>query len=206
MKKAVYVLIVFGLVAALFSAFIPLGYAQEPEPTPEPVVIATDENVVLFSDLGFVDETLYGPFDTQRYRYFLPDTWELQPGAEIQLVINTFIGGVGVPPEGMLRLVGGSLEVAFNKVTIETILLDAEGERTITIPIPDEALTPARADGRHELRLTLDSGLYLLACKPACLCEMSLDLCCLMKWVLLPWISPDCPDRFSSRHLSRITR
>lgn len=172
MKKLLSGWIALALVLG-FLAAVPHGRAEAQDATPAPTAVVTaepsatrlpvpgDPNVVSFPMAGFTETVLHGPFDTMRLTFGLPGDWQLVGGAELQLDLAIFFGGVGVAPttpEAPPAL-GGSLEVTFNDVLLTTILLDQTGHRTLAVPIPVEALTPTRSDGRHSLSLTLDSGL-----------------------------------------------
>lgn len=150
MKRTFHSLVILGIVAALWAMPVQQSRAQE----------ETSE-VVTFASVGFQENTLRGPFDSTRLLFGLPADWKLSGDAEVQLDLSTFFGGIGIlpTPQASGEVFGGMLEVSFNDVTLTAIPLDTLGERQVTLEIPDEALVPTRADGRHSLTLFLDAAL-----------------------------------------------
>ena len=147
------------------------GQTSQPAPTlaaPTPTraaPTAAGPNAFTFSTLEptkgqpLTDRLMHGPYDSYRVRFSLPMNWELLEGAEIQLSLNPFFTrALAVDGEQTSVATGGALDVTFNGKLLTTILLDWSGPRTISIPIPVEALTPTRTDGRHELYLFLDAA------------------------------------------------
>ncbi|GAB4215345.1 MAG: cellulose biosynthesis cyclic di-GMP-binding regulatory protein BcsB [Roseiflexaceae bacterium] len=116
---------------------------------------AGDKSTISFARLGVEERSLRGPFDATYVDFSLPNDWELGAGAALKLQFNTFFargnnaGGAGF---------GGTLRVVLNGVTLNTILLDQTGERTLEVPLTSEALEAVRADGRHVVGLLLDTN------------------------------------------------
>ncbi len=133
--------------------------------SPTPVTSAGVGNTIPLSLLGYSEQTLRGPFDSSYLAFSLPGDWQLSDGAQLQLVINTYFNGTGVPlrlsganpsaPAGGGGLYNGEVEVLFNNISLTRFSLDKEGERTITIPITPEALQKSTQPGRHSLQLLL---------------------------------------------------
>lgn len=136
----------FTMALTLFS--FP-AHAQDPEPQP---ASTEDSNIIPFTRLGATDQTLSGVFDGTRYLFSTPANWKLEPGAQAQLDITVFF-----PLGAEQQRLGGFLEVRFNRTLIGTVELTQPGSQRVTFDIPDQALTPVRADGRHELEVALDN-------------------------------------------------
>lgn len=119
------------------------------------------DNVFTLADLGLEEDmVLNGPYDSNGLRFDIPPTWQLKPGAMLQLEITSFFVGEGILTrlEGS-TLVGATLEVFFNDVLQQSIPL-VEGNRvTYQIPITDDALVPISDAGWHEIAFFLDAAL-----------------------------------------------
>lgn len=143
--------------------------------TPVPTPFLTSQNIgdkIPFSLLGFVERSLRGPFDATSVSFNLPADWQLDPTkSQVQITFNVMFSGTGSP----MRLTGGAtagtgapprgagpssgtLEVQFNGVMIGTIFLDRDGERTVTLPLTPESLTPNSRTGRHGLTVSLNAS------------------------------------------------
>lgn len=125
------------------------AHAQNPEPQPSSVA---DANIIPLARLGATDQSLSGVFDGTRYLFSTPANWKLESGAQVQLDMTVFL-----PRSDAQQRLGGFLEVRFNRVLIGTVALTQAGERRVTFDVPDQALTPVRGDGRHELEIALDN-------------------------------------------------
>lgn len=136
--------VIIALTLCSFAA-----HAQNSEPQSSPV---SDSSIISFARLGATDQSLSGVFDGTRYLFSTPANWELESGAQVQLDMTIFF-----PLGNEQQRLGGFLEVRFNRVLIGTVELTRSGERRVTFNIPDQALTPVRGDGRHELDVTLDN-------------------------------------------------
>ena len=150
----------FGL--AVFPSNI--TYAQT---VPTPTLIAPSggstaalsENEILLSKLGYADTVLRGPFDSFTAAFSTPVDWKLIEGAQLVLKIDArFFRGISEISGQTIQGSGATMDVTFNDKVLTTILIDWTGERTVTIPIPPEALIPYLQDGRHELFLFLDAA------------------------------------------------
>jgi len=140
-------LFVLIAVASLLVSFSPAGAAQTGD----------SGDQVTFAMLGYADQTIRGPYDSMRVRFSIPPTWRLQSGAILHLKMNGWFTSIAVTPEPNDVNVGAILQVTLNNVVLENIF-PVNGSQTYDIPVPDEALVTKRADGRHELKLTLDSA------------------------------------------------
>jgi hypothetical protein len=138
----------FIVLLALFRGITGAAYAQEIDPGSQ----TEEPDVVTLAQIGATDQTLSGIFDGTRYLFSTPANWNLQPGAQMQLDMTVFF-----PRGDAQQRLGGFLEVRFNRVLIGTAELTQPGERRVTFAIPDQALTPVRGDGRHELEVALDN-------------------------------------------------
>ncbi|GAB4528110.1 MAG: cellulose biosynthesis cyclic di-GMP-binding regulatory protein BcsB [Anaerolineales bacterium] len=131
-----------------------------PSPAPEPAapVLISAEDLVPLVKIGMPqNEVMHGPYDSKRLRFGLPPAWELQPGAELYLHLSAFF--TGSDGSTFIGANGGTLNVTFNNVLLTSLILDWVWEKEVRIPIPVEALTPSRNDGRHELYLFLNSAI-----------------------------------------------
>lgn len=122
----------------------------------------TEETVITFAELEVPEQQLRGPFAAVYIDFSLPASWDVGDGAAVQLYFNTFFAGdndVGTTAEPGTggRMFGGTLEVHLNNILLETVLLDEVGERTLTVPFSLEALQEPLTDGRHMLKLVLDT-------------------------------------------------
>lgn len=132
----------------------------EATPTPAATSVPVDSADVLdFARLGFVEETLVGPFASTNLVFNVPADWIFLDGTSLELHVNGYYQHVALPAADQPQALGGTLTVVLNDVTLATYLIDTAGERTLSVPIPAEALVPSRSGGRHELRLLWDSGL-----------------------------------------------
>lgn len=165
MKKLVLLIalsfLMFGLV------FFP-SQVTHAQTIPTPTLIAPSggstaalsENEIPLSKLGFTDSVLRGPFDSFTASFSTPPDWQLTDGAQLVLKIDTrFFRGTSEITGQTIQGSGATMDVTFNDKVLTTLLIDWTGERTVTIPIPPEALIPFLADGRHELFLFLDAAI-----------------------------------------------
>lgn len=151
--RRIFYLALCGVLAGVWGAPPQPGYAGGR---------ADDESVISFARLGVAEKSLRGPFDATYIDFSLPAEWKLGDGAQLQLNLNTFFAGdtrtiAGTPAAGGGRSFGGTLQVLLNNVTLDTVLLDQPGERSVTIPISPTALLSPRSDGRQALSILLDT-------------------------------------------------
>lgn len=166
-KSFIIVLVTMLLWLTLSPA---MGFAQSEEPpatTPIDAdaealpVLLQGENVYAFSDLGYSDEIMNGPYDYLRYRFHLPETWVLNNGTSLQLKIrNTVSSTSSISESELVAATGATLDVNFNSVWVTTLVLDWSGERIVSIPIPAKALS--LETGQYTLSLYLDAGIDCL--------------------------------------------
>ncbi len=164
-----------GLVCAL-SVGLVMGVvvsaaAQVPAPTPvptatqQPVVQASNPNVVAFTTLGQSEIQLTSPFDTASFSFALPADWKLTTGAVLNLAMSVSFSATGqvasstpAPVLNSLTTSGGTLSVSFNAVQLGVIQLNQVGEVQENLTIPSNAFISPNPDGRMVLTLTLDSS------------------------------------------------
>ena len=115
-------------------------------------------NILTFSQLGTGEISLNGPYDGDSVVYSLPASWELTPGATIDLLFSASIFSSATANVDNPAVYGGTLTISFNDVTVATLRITQNGDQYQQITIPDEALVPSRSDGRHDLSFSLDSG------------------------------------------------
>ena len=133
------------------------------EQAPDPLTLVDPANAAaLFGFDTFTEQevSLYGPFDARYLTVRVPANWEVQPGAELRLNIDTFIGGNAARTVSETLGLGGLLTVRFNNVAIGQITLDQPGVSSYILSIPAEALAAASPAGRHSLAFILDAGLH----------------------------------------------
>ncbi len=166
MKKLVLLLSLSILLVGMIFFPTQSIFAQTPNPTPTLIApsggstAGLSENEISFSTLGVADTTLRGPYDSMDVSFSTPADWQLSEGAQIALKIDArfFRGTSGITGQSVEGS-GATMDVTFNDKVLTTILIDWTGERTVTIPIPSEALTPVLTDGRHNLVLFLDAAI-----------------------------------------------
>ena len=156
MKKVVSLFVLIMLLAGLWAARAPQGYAQGIQ-TPTPVSSYPDsKDVVSFSTLNGSDIVMNGPFDSATVQFATPSSWILQEGASLKLEINASSTSQNLPAN---QNAAASLAVTLNNVLIDTVFIDWTGLQTVDIAIPVAALKSPRADGRHVLDFALDASL-----------------------------------------------
>jgi hypothetical protein len=167
MKKQNLLTVMVLLLVLLTQSHI-IGYAQSGTPTPsgtptmtpplsltptQTPTVPEGEDFVSLAAMGMADRTLNGPYASVRVRFNQPSSWRLLPGAFLRLEMGAYFN----VPESV-NSKGALMTVSLNSVLLQSIVIDWQGERTVNVPIPLEALTPARLDGRHELALFLDAS------------------------------------------------
>lgn len=121
-------------------------------------VIEIDDDIITFTELEITDEVLRGPYDSMRVQFSVPPTWALNEQAAIRLHIGELIRQTFVSTAQAGIASGATLEVSFNDVVLDTILLDTTSEQIVTIPITAEAIAEADEQGRHTLLLFMDAS------------------------------------------------
>lgn len=111
-----------------------------------------------FNDLGFGEQTLYGPSETKRLQFSLPASWELTDDTAVTLDLETTVIGIGEVTQADVPPVSGLITVAFNGVPLDTLTVVSETTQSITLPIGDAAILAGRVDSRQELTITLETG------------------------------------------------
>lgn len=117
-----------------------------------------DSDLVTFKMLGQTETILNGPYASYFLRFYTPLSWKIKTGSQIQLhidatfTVNNQTAGAGVYGTG------ATMSVSYNGNTIKTFVIDWTGDKTVTIPIPTEALLSARTDGGFTLYLFLDAS------------------------------------------------
>jgi cellulose synthase operon protein B len=121
-----------------------------PEDGSELVVPVGDE--YLFTNLGFGESTLIGPYDSAFFGFGLPPDWVLSPGSKLNLDLALFLEDGRDPTlQEQKDFFAGTLEVSYNGAVIDTILLNANGEQSYEISIPEAALESPNDDNRQTL-------------------------------------------------------
>ncbi|MCF6278031.1 MAG: cellulose biosynthesis cyclic di-GMP-binding regulatory protein BcsB, partial [Anaerolineales bacterium] len=118
------------------------------------------DGIIAFSELGYAESLLIGPYDATSMYFSLPPTWQLIEGGKITLTYTHFLGG-GIFADNVNRgntWVGGSLLVFYNGNLIDTIVLDQVGRTTKVISIPEYAYFKETDDGRNDIRFFLDAS------------------------------------------------
>lgn len=128
---------------------------------------ADQDEVISFARLNAPEYSLRGPFDAAYLDFSLPADWKLRDKATLELRMAVFASGEASAPTAATgktgqtsdtgRGMGGSLQVMLNNITLETVLLERNGEMSVSIPISMTALLAPRSDGRHVLSMLLDT-------------------------------------------------
>ncbi|MCC7119447.1 MAG: cellulose biosynthesis cyclic di-GMP-binding regulatory protein BcsB [Anaerolineales bacterium] len=158
------------ILAFIFLPILVLGNfarvaASEPKNTTfygeinAPAEVGEGDNASLsFAQLGFRQTELTSPFDVTHLLFSIPPNWKLAAGGDIQIDYDVMLSGSGLAQLASSgNPYGGSLTVSFNNQVIGTISLSATGSNSARFQIPQEALSPATADGRHVLKIALDA-------------------------------------------------
>jgi cellulose synthase operon protein B len=163
---SIFTLVGMILFSSPLSANVSPVYAQSiaqtsmtATPLPQAGTVPQADSSITFSQLGFNDNTLYGPYDSMSVTFSTPSDWKLEPGAQVQLVLDpSFTPGKNPTTGRSSTISSGKLDISFNGSATFQVGLSWSGENTFTFDIPDTALVPSRQDGRHELQLFLDAG------------------------------------------------
>jgi hypothetical protein len=109
-----------------------------------------------FEEMGFGSSELASPSDARSFFFSLPAGQQIASGAELNLSLRTLIldtPGVDLSDEELR----GAITVELNGRIVANLPLTRELEREVTLPIPDSALEGQPADGRHDLRIRLQT-------------------------------------------------
>lgn len=152
MKKFILFMVLIGQLFLMFGGGVAHVYADNLYQTP-----AADSRFT-FSELGYSERLMIGPYDSIRLFFSLPPTWQLNTNAKISLRFN-FAGGAAsgsVTNQG--TVVGGLLTILFNNRIVDTVVLDQNGPFIREISIPAGALAPISSDGRNLLSMVFDAS------------------------------------------------
>ena len=130
--------------------------AQETTPTQ-----LQNDSVITFEQLGMSEIVLSGPQSSSRQVFGLPAVWRLTSGAELRL--NFALFGLDDTSLSGTSVQEVTIEIELNDVVLEKMIVSTDGEQSVTIPIPDEALISTREDERHRLSFTIRSQEECLA-------------------------------------------
>lgn len=150
-KRIFYVFVLVSFLVGLFGLSPSLTKAQ------------ADENALPFHLFGYGEGIMHGPYDADVYAFGLPAEWDLQEGSKLQLDLGIYFDRADVFGEiDREDVFGGIIQVLFNGVALDAILLEEQGRQVIEIPIPASAHTPAYSQQRHKLELILLNEEYCL--------------------------------------------
>jgi len=128
--------------------------AQTPVPSP---------NTIYLFQLDQNDIQLTGPYDLTSLVFDLPADWKLTRAAELNLNLTIALSLFAEAPTTLqFSGTGGNLLVEFNRQVVGSFPLNQNGETTLQILVPLDALKSVRSDGRQELVFILDSGFSCL--------------------------------------------
>lgn len=130
------------------------GLFQEPEPTAGPATIQ-DQDVLYFSQLGFTETRLIGPFDSTSLQASFPEEWRFTQPGTLNLEYTLSIYGADYV-EGISQS-GGVLNISVNDTDVASIPLNIIGSNSLDIPLAPEVLVSQRTDGRFDLNIELFS-------------------------------------------------
>lgn len=136
------------------------SYAQQ-QPTEAPVLDENPANQVTLSDLGITqDSFLLGPVDSLTFTFNLPASWQLTPGAVLQLDITTYFSSLVIAQEeiDVEDFIAGHIGVTFNGIALQPAVLNGNVFRSIFFEIPDHALTPNPYVGKHKVVVVWDAS------------------------------------------------
>ena len=181
-KQLAKFLLVIGSCLILLLNLVVSVNAQTPTPTPtpyptstpigfqEPLTLTQDSNTVTWSQLKQSEIRLLGPYDSTAFSFGIPANWKLTEGTKLNLSLGVYINATQVIGTSTLgetgqylnlspdMSAGGTLTVLLNNIVLEEIPLNQVGDFTKTIPIPLEAFSSIRADGRMVLNFILDTA------------------------------------------------
>jgi cellulose synthase operon protein B len=156
---------VLSMMLVIGFMFLPVSASAQSITTPTPETTNQEiegkkvgPNIYSFSELGYVDQIMNGPYDYLRVRFRLPDTWELKSGANIQLHLKTVVTAPDSPnPDELIDASGSTMDIQFNGKWVKTLILNGSGEEFFSIPLPTDSLTSAT--GQNTLTFYLDAGI-----------------------------------------------
>jgi len=167
--RIVYLLLAFILIVGMLSSLSTQASAQTISPTPTVVATLSPEsplpspNTIYLFQLDQNDIQLTGPYDLTSLVFDLPADWKLTGAAELNLNLTIALSLFADAPTTLqFSGTGGNLIVEFNREVVGSFPLNQNGETTLQILVPLEALKSVRSDGRQELVFILDSGFSCL--------------------------------------------
>jgi hypothetical protein len=148
-----YLIALVGVLALLLGG-VPAASAQPADPEPAQIPETLDD-LVTFARLGFGERVLSSGGETARLLFSVPADWELIEGAALRLDLTTFVSSQ--PSSDAATLPGGSVVITLNGIQLSSLQIDRSADLQITLPISLTALAAVRPDGRHDLRIALDT-------------------------------------------------
>ena len=109
--------------------------------------------------MGFVEKSLFSPYGISRILFSVPPNWKLTPGGTITINFDVVLNGANLNSLLEGGSAGASFLVRFNEVVVGIVPVNATGNYSVQLSIPDEALVSKREDGRHILSITFDAQL-----------------------------------------------
>ena len=114
---------------------------------------------ITFSSLGLdTDIVLYGPYDAGALRFDLPATWELNSGAELELIISAYFAGGSDNTSADGDYIGAALGVYFNDKLQQSVSLRSGTNVAYRIPINTGDLPSPYSDGGYKISFYLDAS------------------------------------------------
>ena len=163
MRKLSSKLIFLALILFMIGSSTLVGFAQtdvDPAPIEEEDQddIYSDPDLFTFSELGYAESFMVGPYDVVDILFSIPDSWNLITGTYMRLKFSYALGGAGVSRINEANWVGGTILIRFNDEPVQSVLLEDFENQTIDIVFPLETLQTESKDGRHRLRFFLDAS------------------------------------------------
>ena len=155
MRKLLKLFLLVTQVFFLLGGQVGVVAAQTLKINQNHVPVVQTDNAFTFTDLGYEERIMVGPYDLETIFFSTPPTWQLTSGTiNLRFTTGGTFAGESLDSAGW---VGGSIFVYFNQELIDTVLLSQTGETTREIQIPASALEPVTDDGRHILSFLFDA-------------------------------------------------
>jgi cellulose synthase operon protein B len=141
------------IIAMVLTSIPSLIYAQD---TQDPEMIV-ENDIITFTDFGIDDVTFISDDESTTLRFAFPADWDFQEGISFQLDTNSLLFGPDYSGD-YVENATGILNIEFNDYVLDSIIFNWGVEGLLDIFVPAEMLISQRSDQRHDLHLTIRSG------------------------------------------------